>query len=340
MSDVRIPGPELPDGREPAVTTARLRPIPGEVLDPQPKVFDDAQRLLDNQHAAAGVLFRAWHRFVVARATLLAAGTTYFLFLSLISLAALGYGVAALIGAAQLAEWLTAALDSAFPGLVGPEGISPEAIRGYGTTASIGGLVVMAFAGTSSVNAANQSLHILYGAAKDPRNLALLRLRMLAQMALIGPLILLSFIPAVVITALTEPVRELLDFTAAISPDLLLGVSVLVAVLLNYAVLRFLLSRLGGIRPPARALRIGAWTGAVIIEVLKYAMTAIISWSLGKPEYGALAVPITFLLVLYLLALALYAIGALTAAVAIKQEDELMAAAGLPAGPGDAPAEH
>jgi membrane protein len=329
VSEVQLPDADLPDGDEPAVTSARLRAIPGVVLDPQPKVFDSAQQLLDQQHAAAGVLFRAWHRFVFARATLLAAGTTYFLFLSLISLAALGYGIAALLGADQVAVWLTEALDNAFPGLIGPGGISPESIRGYGTTASIGGLIVMGFAGTSSVNAANQSLHVLYGAPKDPRNIVLLRLKMLVQLALLGPLILLSFIPAVLITALAEPLREALDVDDTISANLLVIVSVLVALGLNYLVLRFMLGRLGGIRPPQRALRIGAGVGAALIEILKYAMTSIIAWSVGKPEYGAFAVPITFLLVLYLLALALYGIGALTAAIAIKQRDELLEAAGL-----------
>ena len=318
------------------MTSARLPKIPGEALDPPPKVFDAAQQVLDERHAAAGVLFRAWHRFVFARATLLAAGTTYFLFLSLISLAALGYGIAALLGADQVAVWLTEALDNAFPGLIGPGGISPESIRGYGTTASIGGLIVMGFAGTSSVNAANQSLHVLYGAPKDPRNIVLLRLKMLVQLALLGPLILLSFIPAVLITALAQPLREALDVDDTISANLLVIVSVLLALGLNYLVLRFMLGRLGGIRPPQRALRIGAGVGAALIEILKYAMASIIAWSVGKPEYGAFAVPITFLLVLYLLALALYGIGALTAAIAIKQRDELLEAAGLGQG-GDSP---
>jgi membrane protein len=329
VSDVHWTGADLPDDDEPSVTSARLPVIPGEELDPQPKVFDSAQQALDERHAAAGVMFRAWHRFVFARATLLAAGTSYFLFLSLISLAALGYGIAALFGADQLAVLLTEALDNAFPGLVGPEGISPEAIRGYGTTASIGGLVVMAFAGTSAVNAANQSLHVLYGAPKDPRNIVLLRLKMLAQLVLLGPLILLSFVPAVLVTALAEPLREALDLEGTVSANLLLLGSVLVAVVLNYFVLHFMLSRLGGVRPPQRALRIGAGSGAVLFEMLKYLMAYVIAWSLNKPEYGAFAIPITFLLVLYGAALALYAIGALTAAIALKQRDELHEAAGL-----------
>ena len=46
----------------------------------------------------------ASHALSVARATLLAAGTTYYVFLALLSLVALGYGVTALVGADQIAE--------------------------------------------------------------------------------------------------------------------------------------------------------------------------------------------------------------------------------------------
>lgn len=311
------------------MTSARLPKIPGEVLDPPPKVFDAAQQVLDEHHAAAGVLFRAWHRFVFARTTLLTAGTTYYLFLSLISLVAFGYGMVALIGADQLSVWLTDALNSAFPGLVGEGGLSPEDLRSYGTTASIGGLLVMGLAGTSSINAANQSLHILYGAPKDPRNIALLRTRMLGQLLLLGPLILLSFIPSVLISTFSEPLLDTLGVETSVNPNLILVVTLCIALTLDYVVLWRLLSRYGGIRPPKRALRIGAGTGAFVIEAVKYSTAGIIAWSLDKPQYGAFAVPITVMLVLYLLSLTLYSSAALTAAVALKESDELHEAAGL-----------
>jgi len=310
------------------VTSARLPKIPGEALDPPPKVFDAAQQVLDERHAAAGVLFRAWHRFVFARAPLLTAGTTYYLFLSLISLVAFGYGLVALIGADQLSVWLTDALNSAFPGLVGDEALSPEDLRSYGTTASIGGLLVMGLAGTSSVNAASQSLHILYGAPKDPRNIALRRTRMFGQLILLGLLILLSFIPSVLISTLAEPLRDTLGVDASVNPSLILVVTLCIALTLNFVVLWLLLSRHGGIRPSKRAIRIGAGAGAVVIETVKYSTAGIIAWSLDKPQYGAFAVPITVMLVLYLLSMSLYASAALTAAVALKERDELHEAAG------------
>ncbi len=311
------------------ITSARVRKIPGRPLDPPPRIFDATVQKLDDRHAAAGVGFRAWHRFVHARTPLLTAGTTYYLFLSLISVAAFAYGVVALLGADQFAAWLTVSLENAFPGLIGQEGISPEDIRGYGTTASIAGLVVMGFAGTSSVNAAYASLHVIYGAPKDPRNIVVRRSKMFGHLMILGPLVLLSFVPSLLVSTLAEPILDWLNIDTGSPRTGLVFLSVLVGILLNYSVLHVLLSRLGGIRPPERALRIGAITGAVVMEAMKYAMASIIAWSVGKPEYGAFAVPITFMLVLYLLSMTAYGSACLTAAIALKEADDLRDAAGF-----------
>jgi uncharacterized BrkB/YihY/UPF0761 family membrane protein len=56
--------------------------------------------------------------------------------------------------------------------------------------------------------------------------------------------------------------------------------------------------------------------GAVAIEILKSAMGLLIGFSIDKPQYGALAVPIGMLLVLYLQTVALYAAAALAGGVA------------------------
>jgi uncharacterized BrkB/YihY/UPF0761 family membrane protein len=56
--------------------------------------------------------------------------------------------------------------------------------------------------------------------------------------------------------------------------------------------------------------------GAIGIEILKSVMSSIVSWSVSKPQYGAFAVPITVLLVLYLLTLVTYVAASLTAGVA------------------------
>ncbi len=309
-SDLRGPVPPTVDG---------LQPIPGTAIHPPPKGFDPTQALLDDRLVAAGLLYRAGSRFLQASAPLLAAGTTYYLFLAVISGVTLAYGAIALMGSDWLAQWLTEALENAFPGLVGENGISPESIRGYGTTASVLGLVVLAFAGTGAVHAAGQSLHVIYGAAKDPTNFVVARIRMLGQLLILGPLVLLSLVPSLLVTSLAQPIVEWLGLQSSLARWLLLFATATVSLLLNFLIISLLLGHLGGIRPPKRAHRVGAASGAVMVEVLKFATASIISWSLSKPRYGAFAVPITLMLVLFLISSALYISASLTAAVALQQ---------------------
>jgi len=60
----------------------------------------------------------------------------------------------------------------------------------------------------------------------------------------------------------------------------------------------------------------GAVVGAVVIELLKQAMALLVTFVIDKPKYGALSAPIGIMFVLYLQAIALYAVASLTAALA------------------------
>lgn len=304
-----------------AITTG-LTPIPGRALDPPPKDLSAYREKLDDHHIAAGIGFRAFNRFVDSRAPLLAAGTTYYLFLSLISLLAFAYGVTAILGADALSDSLTESIQNAFPGLIGDSGISPEALRQSGQTASIVGLLLLFYSGTAAASAGAQALHIIYGAHRDPRNFALKRLRLAGWLLLVGPVILLAFIPSVVVTSLADPILDWLGIDGDFVRFLLVVGTILLSLLLNYAVIYLLLSVLGGIRPSKSSRRAGAALGAIAIEAIKYASAYIISWSLDKPQYGAFAIPITIMFVLFLFSLSLYAAASITAGTALKEQYE------------------
>ena len=77
-----------------------------------------------------------------------------------------------------------------------------------------------------------------------------------------------------------------------------------------------LLSRLGGIRPPTRALLWGSVLGAIVIGLLKALMGTIVAWSVAKPQYGTFAAPIAILVILWFQSLTLYVAAATTAAAA------------------------
>lgn len=297
-------------------------PIPGEAIDPPPKATPSKVRDLDARDGAVGtgvgVGYRAYARFSHAKASLLAAGTTYYMFLAMFSIIAFGYGVAATLGADLISEYLTEAIGEAFPGLLGDEGIDPAELRAVGQTAGLIGLLGLLYAGSASINAANQSLHLIYGAPKDPRNIVKGRLRLLGWLAVLGPLILLSFVSSSFTADLSNQVLETVGVEWQ-GPGFVLPVLALVfALVVNFFIVYLLLGNLGGIRPPRRARVIGSGVGAVVIEVLKVLMSLLISFTIDKPQYGAIAAPIGILFVLFLLTMALYASAALTAGIADK----------------------
>jgi len=295
-------------------------PIPGTPLDPPPKAAPDKVRELEAREGAVGtgvgIGYRAFARFSQAKATLLAAGTTYYMFLAMFSVIAFGYGIAATVGADAISSYLTEAISNAFPGLLGDEGIDPDTLRTAGQTVGVIGLLGLLYGGGGAANAAFQSVHLIYGAPKDSRNFVVARLRGVVWLVAIGPLILLSFVASSFTADLSDRVFDALGVDWQ-GPGLVLSVaSLALALAVNYLIVYLVLGNFGGIRPPAGARKVGALVGAVVIEILKTFMTLLISFTVDRPQYGALAAPIGILLVLFLLSVALYASAALTAGVA------------------------
>ncbi len=299
---------------------AALPPIPGNAIDPPPKVAPDVMRKLDDSDkalsTAAGVGYRAMTRFNHARAALLAAGTTYYLFLAMFSLIALGYGITAILDADRIASYLTQAISEAFPGLLGEEGIDPAQLRSVGQAASLVGLLVMLYAGSGAMVAANGSIHEIYGASPDPRNYVIKRLRLLSWLLAIGPLIAFSLVGGTLVLNFADRVMDGVGIESTSDRYLVRLLAALFVLGTDYLVVHLMLSRMGGIRPPKKALILGAASGGLVIQLLRIPMALIVDLSVDKPQYGALAMPIGVLLVLYLNSVTLYGAAALTAGFA------------------------
>ena len=163
--------------------------------------------------------------------------------------------------------------------------------------------------------AASGSLHLIYGAPPDPRPFLKARIRLLAWLVVIAPLILVSFAaPAVVVSIAAD--ADGYFGTTAVPASLWTVGSLLVVLSIDFAITYLLLGVLGGIRPERRARLSGAAAGAVGVSVLKYFLGMIIAWSIARPQYGAFAMPITVLFVLFLLTVALYGSAAIAAGIA------------------------
>jgi membrane protein len=301
-------------------TAPTLRPIPGELVDPPARDLPTRVTLLQAREDAVGtgvgIGVRTGLRFTHSRATLLAAGTTYYLFLALFSALTLVYGLTAALGAEQLAAYVTEALSKAFPGLVGGSAIDTDQLRSVGQATSIVGAVGLLYGATGSVLGASRSLHAVYGAPNNTRNVVRMRLWALGWFLVLAPLVLLSFVSASFTADLSARLLDALGLTWG-GPTLLLGLVALVLTMaLNFLVIHLMLGRLGGIRPARTPLRIGAAVGAVVIEVLKQLMALLVGFVVDKPQYGALSAPIGIMFVLYLQSSALYLVASLTAALA------------------------
>jgi membrane protein len=289
-------------------------PIVGIAIDPPPKQVPAFATTLDRT-TVGGIGYRAMRRYSFGNVGLLANGTAYYLFLSLFALLAFTYGIIAVLGADQLSTTMTEALNNAFPGVVGDEGIDPETLRSAGRTAGIIGLVVLLFSTLGAVNGASSSMHLIFGAPPDPRSFVKAKARHLLILVGVAPLILVSFASTAVTSQLADPVLEALGWEGQGVRTALTGLGLVTGFLVDVLILWILLGHLGGIRPHRRPRLVASLLGAVAVGLVKQLLDAIMTWALDKPQYGAFAAPIAVLFILQLLSLVLYGSACLAAGI-------------------------
>lgn len=297
-----------------------LSPIPGRPLDPPPKPMPPALMALENRSSWGKVLRHTLTRFNAAHSTLISAGTAYYAFVAMFSLLALVYGVAALLNADAIADWLTDALQEALPGLVGSDGVDPEALAKTGQTASLVGLGVLLVSGSAVMSALSNSLHTIYGSPLDGRNVIRRRILLLGWLVLLGALLLLSYGLTTAASAFGDDILDHFGLDSSLVRALMLLGVWLLAYALDAVFLALLLANLGGVRPNRKSLLPGVLLGALVLAVLKELMGTIVAWSVDKPQYGSLAIPVGILLVFWLQSFAVYGSAALVAGIAETEE--------------------
>lgn len=304
------------------VESAALAPIRGVVIDPPPKSNAAVLQKIEDRGEAAGIGYRVFNRFIYSEATLLAAGTSYYVFLSVFALVALGYGIASWFGADHLTDSITRGLSEAFPGLVGEDGINTDALRTAGQTASLVGMILMLYSGSAAMYATSRSIHKIYGAPKDPRNYVWARIRLGGWLLLLAPMALASYLLSGSVAGLLNTLLEALGLYRIGADALVIATSMAVSIGLNFLIVFLIFGHLGGIRPPMGPRLIGSALSAIAIEALKYLMGFVISYSISKPQYGAFAAPITLLLVFYLQVMAVFLGASLIAGMSEQPSDD------------------
>jgi membrane protein len=316
--DTDDPDPDDPDTAQKPSDVLTL--IPGDSLDQPPKPKPDLVETLEDKSPWAKAVWNALLRFKTAQSTLIAAGTAYYAFIAMFSLLALVYGIAALFNADEIAKWMTDALEDTLPGLVGDDGINPDTLARVGRASSLIGLVLLALAGSAVMNALSGALHTIFGAPSDGRNFVLQKARLLGWLAVLGPLMLISYALTTTMNAFGEDILSDLNIESGVTKALLTIAVAVVGFALDALLLFLVLGHLGGIRPNRRSILPGALLGALVFAVFKELMALILEFSIDKPQYGSFAVPIGILFVFWLQFTAVYACASLTAGIAETPE--------------------
>lgn len=310
MSDAVVP---------PSSVDVRLPPISGRRIDPPPPSLTARLARVSRRNEAAGFGYRAFQRWSYSNTTLLAAGTAYYVFLAIFSLATLGYAVASDLSTERLSDSITTALNDAFPGLYGTDGFNSDQFLSVGQAASIVGLVLLAYSGSGAIYATSRSLHSIFGAPKDPRPYVWARIRFLGWLLLLAPMALASYVLSGSVTAFAEDVFSTIGISGPIARIAITAGGIAIALALNFLIVYLLLGHFGGIRPPRIPRIVGSALAALGIEALKYLMAFVVSYSMSQPEYGAFAAPITILLALYLQVITFFTCAAITAGLSDRE---------------------
>jgi membrane protein len=243
-------------------------------------------------------LMRAYERYQEQRGDRLAAGVTYFGFLSFFPLLALAY---ALLGfAVGASEWarstLVEAIGSLLPGLAGR--LPVEQIAQARTTAGLIGVIGLVVTGLGSIGALRESLREIW--RNDPTgggHLLVKKLWDIGMLIYLGLMLILSVTVSTVAAAATHGVLDLFGLERVTGMGTVLRLlSIGIAIGFNTLIFLVLFSRLSGTRAPWRRIIRGALLGAVGFELLKLVATLLLAPALRNPVYGPFALTVGLLI--------------------------------------------
>ncbi|GAA4957107.1 hypothetical protein GCM10023224_48730 [Streptomonospora halophila] len=240
---------------------------------------------------------RAYERYSGSEGNRLAAGVTYYAFLSFFPLLALAFAAVGHAAAVEpdARDYLDQALREALPGLA--DGLPVDRIAEARTGAGVIGLLGLLYAGVGAVDAVRGALRRVWlNDTGDGPNFAVAKLTDVAVMAVLGVCLLGSVALTSVAQAATHWLLgfvQLRDSLLAVGATRVLGAAIAVAV--DTVIFLVVFSRLSGTRRPLRLLWQGALLTAVGFEILKAAAALLISGTLSNPVYASFAVTVGLL---------------------------------------------
>jgi membrane protein len=248
-------------------------------------------------------LARAGGRYQSLFGDRVAAGLTYYAFLSFFPLLAVVFSVVGFLATLDpgIRSQVNQALYDNFAGLVGGvNGIDVTSFENGKSLAAGLGVAGLLYTGMGWLSAVRDGLRVMWGMPRPTRNLALRKLDDLGLLLAIGFVLLVSVTIAGFGTAYSVQLLHLLDLSDSLWGNLITKVvSIVLGFLVDLPLFTLMFTGLSDWRPRKRVLR-GVLLASVGFEVLKLLGSVLLAHVTAKPVYATFALGVGLLVWMYL----------------------------------------
>ncbi|MGA5561948.1 YihY/virulence factor BrkB family protein [Streptomyces platensis] len=240
-------------------------------------------------------LWRAYERMLRVHWTRLAAAITFTSFVALFPLLT----VAAAIGAALLSDarlhTLENKLAEQLPGL--SDRLDIAGLVDHAATVGLVAGAALLLTGIGWVESLRDCLRAVWEKPDEDINFFLGKLRDGALLLGVGGVAVLSLACSTFASAAVDKVAEAIGLAeGGIGSVLLSGAGFVIAVLADFLLLAYILTRLPGVHPPRRAVVVAGLLGAIGFELLKLLLSGYLQGVASRSMYGAFGTPVALLL--------------------------------------------
>lgn len=263
-------------------------------------------------------VWRAFARLDAVQWARLAAAITFTSFVALFPLITVGAAIgAALLSEDQLGE-LQDKIAAQAPGLTDLLNLN-GLVAHAGTVGLIAGALLLVV-GVNWVSALRGCLRAVWEKEQDPGNPFLLRLKDAGVLVGLGVVGLVAMGSSVFANSAVGWAADRVGIEGGAGRTLLFLAGLAIALVVDFLLLVYLLTRLPRVHPGRRAVVVAGLIGAVGFELLKLLLTGYLQGVAGKSMYGAFAVPIAVVLWINLMARLLLYCAAWTATAVRSSE--------------------
>ena len=247
-------------------------------------------------------LARAGGRYRGLYGDRVAAGLTYYAFLSFFPLVAVAFSIVGYLVDIDpdIRAQVTSALTDNFGGLVGGKnGLDVTTFDSGKSVAAVIGLVGLVYTGLGWLDAVRSGLRVMWGMPVSTVNFALRKLNDLGLLVVIGLTLLVSVTIAGFGSAYSVQLLHLLGLSGSLPGNLLTKlIAIVLGFLVDLPLFTLMFTGLSDWRPRKRVLR-GVLLASVGFEALKLVGSVLLARTTSRPVYATFAVGVGLLVWMY-----------------------------------------